>query len=1080
VHRFSVVNGVSVLAFVRALRFGGRLLALWMLLGLALPAAAFPVAQEFFVPMPEAQIRDNFLIVAPNTGTEFESVISVVVPSSGTRIVYDQWEDGYELDIENPSQSSSRIWGDGNNANGIAPGFVNDPAGLSAGTVLTLRNIVPLPRSSTILFDARDRLGASSAVVMTRAAWATVPGPLLADAVSVPATADYGTSFVMPLGQDVIFPAPLTASMFEDCAMFIMAAQNGTVVQIDADANGSAEISVTINRGQSYLVNGTVNKGATVTASRPVQVQLITGDIGANYESRWYNIPPTSAWSSEYLSPVGTAADGDQTYIWLYNAANSPITVNFLTKVGPGSFSIPAKDVYRFLMPQNSGARFTSVGSAPFFAMGTVGANPSANNVHDWGFNLVPSADLTSELVVGWGPGSRDLTANGNPAWITALAPTTLYLDYDGDRAGPLTDPNGGKYDLAVVVTALDITRVYETADRNQTALRIYTLDGTLITGAWGQDPAVAGPAEPFLDMGTTIPNLPVPILTKTVALVTDNGTPGLSVQSNPNEDVVEYTITLQNRSLFALFAIQLSDVLPTGLTYVPGSTTRDLVAVADAANPTTAFPLDEGGIMIPTLLRGATSVVKFRARIVTAGQKINVANTTNPTLSAQVTINVPVTVSSACTLFLTTNTGTETDYQTGAGIYVTLTDADANTNSGTVQTVSVVVQNLSNGDVQSLVLTETTVSSGIFRNTAPLPSSTTAGGLVEDGTIRGVIGDTLSVSYTDPVFGGSPCSDTATFIAATLVKQLYLDTDGADGDTTGDLDRVDPVATADGTVSQTATVTAAATSTIALASSSSSSTVGTTATSLTFSHTPGSGANRVLVVTIAVGATTENGSAPTVSGVTFNSVGMTLVGSRTTPANRVRSYMYRLVAPTTAANNVVISLSSAGTVVANASTFTGVDQTTPLGTYASNDGGNSSIAVAVTSATGELVIGTVAQDSAPLLGLGAGQTALTGMPVAISNPSDSVAGHASTEPGAASVTHSYTTDDSVKKWAIGAASLKPALGTSSGTVVFTQTPNFCLPFTMPSGGAITVRAYYTVVAGAIGTSITATLSQGA
>jgi len=1061
----------------QTLRSIGQMFALWASLWLALPAFAFPVAEEFFVPMPEAQIRDNFLVVAPNTGTQFESVISMVVAVSGTKIVFDHWEDGYEVDIENPVQSTTRIWGDGNNGNGVAPGFVNDPVGLSSGTVIALRNIVPLPRTSTILFDGRDRVGASAAIVMTRAAWATVPGPLLADAVSVLSTADYGTSFLIPLGQDVIFPAPLTASMFEDCALFVMAAQNGTVVAIDADANGSAEINVTLNRGQSYLVNGVVNKSATVTASKPVQVQLITGDIGANYESRWYNIPPTAAWSSDYYSPVGTAADGDQTYIWLYNPAVSAITVNYLTKVGSGSFSIPAKDVYRFLMPQNSGARFASSGGQPLFAMGTVGANPSANNVHDWGFNLVPASDLTTELIVGWGPGSRDLTQNGNPAWITALAPTTLYLDYNGDRAGPLTDPNGGKYDAAVSVTALDVTRVYETADRDQTALRIYTLDGTLITGAWGQDPAVAGPAEPFLDIGTTIPNLPVPILTKMVALVTDNGTTGLSIQAN--QDVVEYTITLQNKGLFALFAIQLADILPAGLTYVVNSTTRDAVAVADAANLITAFPLDEGGITIPSLLRGASTVVKFRAHVVTSGQKINVANTTNPTLSAKVTINVPVGVSSPCTLLLTTNVGTETDYQTGAGIYVTLTDADADTNSGTVQTVSVVVQNLSNGDVQSLVLTETGPNTGVFRNTAPLPSSTTLGGLVEDGTIRGVLGDTLSVTYTDPIFGGSPCSDTATFVAATLVKQLYLDTDGSDSDGTGDLDRIDPVATGDGTTSQTALITPPTPTTDNYTAS------GTTAwvvpagvTSITVETWGGGGGGGGSSNAGSVGRGGAGGG-----GGAYASSILPVTPGQTISVN---------VAATAAGGS-----SSAGTGTAGNPSFVGPDPNSANATVLAaggSGGNNNSAGGSPAGGVGGTIAGSIGTtrtaganglDGATvvLVASGAGGAGANGGGAggATLNTSGQTAdGNVGTAPGGGGGGSRTSLNGGPRTGGTGALGrVRIAYTVAAAGVTFTQTPTFCAPFTMPVGGTITVKAYYTLGDGAIGTAITATLRHG-
>ena len=156
---------------------------------------------------------------------------------------------------------------------------------------------------------------------------------------------------------------------------------------------------------------------------------------------------------------MGTATDGDDTYVFLHNPNAAAITVNYTTRVGSGSFTIPAKDTYRFLMPQNSGAQFASAGGEPFFAVGTVGAEPTQNNVHDWGFSLVPALNLTTELVVGWGPGTqRPHAANGNPAWVTAVRPTTIYVDYNGDRAGSLTDPNGGKYDVAYTVSALEVS----------------------------------------------------------------------------------------------------------------------------------------------------------------------------------------------------------------------------------------------------------------------------------------------------------------------------------------------------------------------------------------------------------------------------------------------------------------------------------------------------------------------------------------------------------------------------------------------------------------------------------------------
>ena len=153
-----------------------------------------------------------------------------------------------------------------------------------------------------------------------------------------------------------------------------------------------------------------------LTAAGELLAQWGNADNQANYEARWFTIPPLAAWTSEYYSPVGTAADGDQTYIWLYNPGAAAITVDYQTLVGTGSLNVSARGHAMCLMPQNSGARFASVGDKPFFATGTVGANPNANAVHDWGFSLVPASGLTSELVVGWGVGSSDGSQNGNPA----------------------------------------------------------------------------------------------------------------------------------------------------------------------------------------------------------------------------------------------------------------------------------------------------------------------------------------------------------------------------------------------------------------------------------------------------------------------------------------------------------------------------------------------------------------------------------------------------------------------------------------------------------------------------------------
>jgi len=236
--------------------------------------------------------------------------------------------------------------------------------------VLALRNLVTLPRNpATMLFDGRDRVAATKAIVVSRAAWATTPGTVLASAVEVPATIDYGTRFICPLGQDVI-----ASAMFEYAGLFVMAGEDGTSVTIDPDGSGpSNAVVIVLNRGESYQVNGGIKKGATVAATKPVQVHLATGDIGANYESRWFRLYPVEQWSSSYITPVGTSANGNPAYVFLFNTNTSPLTINYASTVGTGSFVVPGSNgVYQFQVPQNSGARFNSVSNQDFYALCTV------------------------------------------------------------------------------------------------------------------------------------------------------------------------------------------------------------------------------------------------------------------------------------------------------------------------------------------------------------------------------------------------------------------------------------------------------------------------------------------------------------------------------------------------------------------------------------------------------------------------------------------------------------------------------------------------------------------------------------
>jgi uncharacterized repeat protein (TIGR01451 family) len=1050
-----------------------------LLLASFMPAArAQTIVHEYYVPLPEAQLRTALVGIEPasgRVGNQIESVISVVIAAPGTAVHYDHWEDGYELNLNAPTQASTQIWGDGNDANGIAPGFAQDPLGLSAGTVLSLRNTVSLPRNpSTVLYDGRDRIGGTKAIVLSRANWPLQPGSVLGGAVEITPTLDYGTEYVAPVGVDV-----MADSMFEYTGLFVMARENATSVLIDLDGDGpGAAFAVTLNRGESHLVNNGVKKGATISAGKPVQAHLITGDIGAGYETRWQTLYPVDQWSNSYYSPVGSAANGHEAYVFLYNHQASAITIEAETRTGTTSFNVPAKGVHRFLLPRQSGTRFSSSGK--FFGIAVIGARPSSNNVHDWGFTLIPADSLTTEAVCGWGPGSSDLSRNGSPVWVMTQGATRIYVDYNGDRAGALTDPKGGKYDIHYDMSVLESRTLYD-PDRDQTAMRVYTLDGTLITAAWGQDPAVAGAANPFLDLGTSVLPFPVPQLKKRWELLQDNGAPGLSVG-----DVLRYFITVDNRGLLPLGNLNILDPLATGLSYMAGTTTLNGSPLADSPSGT-PFPLDAPGYTIPSIPRGGKSVFTYDATVTVSGQIDNTVTSVGYGLTGTSTAMVPQALPNAGAIRFTDSfAAPKAFYEVGEGVWIEIVDNDLNQDTLQVETFQVVVTNSGTGDIEIVTLTETGPNSGVFRSTASLPTSTVGGIDEQDGTLYALAGNSLSVEYTDPLFFDTT-SASALVAAPSMVKPLYLSADAADGDSTGALDRVDPVASADASTAQTAAISAG-TATVAFDSASSATTGNAGASSLTFSHTTGNGSNRLLLVGVSIGNTSI--IAPTISSVTYNGVNLTFVQgiSGGTGTARPRTEIWRLVNPPSGDHSVVITTSggTARGLTAGAVTFSGVDATTPLGTPVTGSANSTtSASLNVSTAVGEMVfdsitIGNYDGGAAPAVTFGADQSnrwsqasayATSGTMYIRGSGSTHVSTGASKD-----MTRSWSTNQS---WSGIAVAIKPAASAAT-PVVFTQTPSFQAPFSMPAGGVVTVKAYYSLVSGSIGSAVTAELKHGA
>jgi len=165
------------------------------------------------------------------------------------------------------------------------------------------------------------------------------------------------------------------------------------------------------------------------------------------------------------------------------------------------------------------------------------------------------------------------------------------------------------------------------------------------------------------------------------------------------------------------------------------------------------------------------------------------------------------------------------------------------------------------------------------------------------------------------------------------------------------------------------------ATSTTGSSGSSCAPSSGGTSTTLSWSHTIGSGTSRILLVGVSlrVDNSTPNG-ATFVSSIKFGSASLNCLaaiednntgscGTGSTGTVFLRSEVWYLLGPASGAATVTVTASSATTIVGSSASFSGVLNVTSGGSGASNNGatGSTTASHGVTSAAGNLVFGNVA-----------------------------------------------------------------------------------------------------------------------
>jgi uncharacterized repeat protein (TIGR01451 family) len=209
-------------------------------------------------------------------------------------------------------------------------------------------------------------------------------------------------------------------------------------------------------------------------------------------------------------------------------------------------------------------------------------------------------------------------------------------------------------------------------------------------------------------------------------------------------------------------------------------------------------------------------------------------------------------------------------------------------------------------------------------------------------------------------------------------------------------------------------------------ATTNGSATMNGTAATLTVAHTTTTTANRVLIVGVSINIT--NNSAGAVTGVTYNGTALTLIGAHNDTNGTRRVEMWYQLAPATGNHNVIVTVNTGGVnegVVAGATTFTGVDQTVPLGTFVSADGAAGANSQAdVPSVVNGMILDTLATDGTQTVGVPGPQVAQWNVQRG-NNTNPGVRGVGTSRSGAPSVPISEGFSGT-SNWSLGAISINP------------------------------------------------------
>ncbi|RMH59454.1 MAG: T9SS C-terminal target domain-containing protein [Candidatus Hydrogenedentota bacterium] len=214
------------------------------------------------------------------------------------------------------------------------------------------------------------------------------------------------------------------------------------------------------------------------------------------------------------------------------------------------------------------------------------------------------------------------------------------------------------------------------------------------------------------------------------------------------------------------LLALAVETVAVT--VFVPGTGDTETVVLTETAAATGGFTNAAGLRLSDT--RGAN--LEDGILMIGAGDTFSVTyrDPDAPSDSATVAGTFVMTFSTSALSF------EKAIYAPGDSVVAVLTDPNANVDPRSPDTVSVTIIDAARGDTETVELTETTDTSGVFRNVVGLSFEVSDTPGVEDGVIQARLGETLTVTYRDLFDAADLALDTAVLELSSPIALLHVD----------------------------------------------------------------------------------------------------------------------------------------------------------------------------------------------------------------------------------------------------------------------------------------------------------------